>query len=115
MIFPCSVIIFILFYIIIFEKSIQICVYGNDIAIITLTKSTLKQIYGQMEIVPKIIERIVNEIKTNYTRMSNLEFRWVLWEFIIGEMRFEGVSWFRYMRAMIFNDNDISRGNKGRK
>lgn len=33
-----------------FGKLSQICAYGDDIAIITQTISTLKQIYGEMEI-----------------------------------------------------------------
>ena len=51
----------------------------------------------------------MNEQKTKYMIMSKSEIRRAPQTLTIGENKFEGVSCFRYLGAMVFNDNDLSR------
>jgi hypothetical protein len=91
------------------NKSSQICVYADDIAIVARTKRKLIEVYEEFEQATEKIGLIVNcKKKTKYMIMSASELRRKSKDLHTGNKVFEGVSNFKYLGNVIDNENKIA-------
>ena len=90
----------------IFNKSVQIFAFADDIDIIAQTPNALKEAFASLETEANKMNLKINQEKTKYMPCTKTEFRESYFE--IGPYKFETTSNFKYLGSEISNLSSIT-------
>lgn len=90
----------------IFNKSIQLLAYADDIDIIGRSERVVREAFSKLEIAAKKMGLTVNEGKTKYLQTGRTQGKEK--HITIHEYKFENVTQFKYLGTIITNDNSVT-------
>jgi hypothetical protein len=90
------------------NRTTQLFGYADDIALMGRNPIALKELFSELAKGTKILALKINENKTKYLSISNLQARKEPRNLSIGEYDFEGVREFSYLGTNINSENKVN-------